>query len=259
MKNDYIVVIDSGIGGLSTLAECVRNSRFNYYYIADNKNIPYGTHSQAEIQQFLTEIITNLKKFCDFKIVILACNTATTTSIEYLRKRFSNLVFIGTEPAIKLAYNLGCKNVLTLTTPATATQNKFKNLISSVNCNVKVLTIETLAKNIEDFITQKSYFSYAKLLKNIMEIMHNSKGFDCVVLGCTHYVFLKKYLAKFTKIQLLDGNAGVQKQLSKVSDSAGQICCDKFRIKLDNTLRQKRSKQIYKKILSQILANGEDL
>lgn len=259
MKNDYIVVIDSGIGGLSTLAECIRHNRFNYYYVADNKNIPYGTHSQAEIQQFLTKIITNLKKFCDFKIVILACNTATTTSIEFLRKRFSNLVFIGTEPAIKLAYNLGYKNVLVLTTPATATQNKFNKLISAVDCSVRVLTIESLAKNIEDFITRKSYFSYAKLLKNIMEIVHNSNGCDCVVLGCTHYVFLKKYLAKFTKIQLLDGNAGVQKQLSKVSDSAEQIYCDKIRVKFDNTSRQKCSKQIYKKILSQILANGEDL
>ena len=125
MKKDYIVVIDSGLGGLSTLAECVKNVKTNYIYVADNKNHPYGTHSKREITSFLIDIIINLKKFCDFKIVILACNTATTSSIESLRRRFPELIFIGTEPAIKLAYNFSYRNILALTTPATAAQQKF--------------------------------------------------------------------------------------------------------------------------------------
>ena len=259
MKNDYIVVIDSGIGGLSTLAACLKQHKLNYYFIADNKNLPYGTHNSQEIQSFLTEIIVNLKKKCDFKIVILACNTATTTSIEYLRNMFQDLAFIGTEPAIKLAYNNGYKHILALTTPATAKQQKFIKLKNSIPCDIKTLCIDNLAENIEQFITNKSIFSYAKLLRNIMKIAVTSKSFDCIVLGCTHYVFLREYLSKFTKIKLFDGNAGVQKQLTKTLSNMTCNNYDNFRIKFDNTLNRKGSKQIYKKILSQILANKEIL
>ncbi len=259
MKNNYIIVIDSGIGGLSTLAKCIKYNKLNYYYIADNKNIPYGSRSQQEIQLFLCEIITNLKKICDFKIVILACNTATTTSINYLRNKFKDLIFIGTEPAIKLAYNNGYNNILTLTTPATATQSKFINLKNSIPCKTQILSISSLAQNIEQFLLTKSYFSYAKLLKDIIKIVNTSKDFDCVVLGCTHYVFIKPYIRNFTKIKLIDGNDGVQKQLAKFANSLGYATYDNFRVKFDNTFNDNAVKQNYKKILGQILANAEVL
>ena len=202
----------------------------------------------------MAEIITNLKKICDFKIVVLACNTATATSIEFLRKKFKNIVFIGTEPAVKLAYNRGYKKILVLTTPTTAKQQKFKDLKSSIPCNINVLSIPNLAKDIENFVTCKSYFSYAKLLENIIKITTEAKGCDCIVLGCTHYVFLKQYLRKFTDIKLVDSNDGVQKQLSKIANNLGVCSCDNFRVKFGNSLMCKASNQIYKKILSQILA-----
>ena len=259
MENDYIVVIDSGIGGLSTLAKCINGSKMNYYYVADNKNIPYGSHSTKEIQTYLAEIIVNLKKKCDFKIVILACNTATTTSIQYLRNRFKDLIFIGTEPAIKLAYNHSYRNILTITTPATAKQNKFRSLKNSLPCNIKVLSLAGLASNIERYIMTKSYLSYANLLKDIMKIVVISQGFDCIVLGCTHYIFLKQYLKKYTNIRLVDGNDGVKKQLSRIMKQLNKTNNDKFRIKFYNTLSQRATNQIYKKILGQILANAENL
>ena len=255
MKKDYIVFIDSGIGGLSTLASCIKYNKNNYLYVADNKNIPYGSHSEKDIQLFLAEIIIKLKKFYNFKIVVLACNTATTTSIEYLRARFQDLLFIGTEPAIKLAYKNSRKNILAITTPATARQQKFIELKNSLNCNIEVLTINNLAKNIEEYVLNKSFFSYAKLLKNIFYIIEQSKKFDCLVLGCTHYVFLKPYLKKFTNIALLDGNEGVQKQLQKIIYKSNIKQNDNFCIKFYNTLNLKSLKENYKKILSQILAN----
>ena len=259
MKKDYIVVIDSGVGGLSTLAKCIRHTKVNYIYVADNKNHPYGTHSKQEIVSFLTEIITNLKKFCDFNVVILACNTATTAAIEDLRKRFPDLIFIGTEPAIKLAYNFSYRNILALTTPSTACQKKFIDLKNSLPCNIKTLSISCLAQNIENHLLSRTYFSYVKLLKNIFQIAASSQGFDCIVLGCTHYVFLKEILNKYTNLPLIDGNTGVQKQLAKIIKSSGIQADDNFRIKFMNTLMLNGTNQIYKKILSQILANSKDL
>ena len=259
MKKDYIIVIDSGIGGLSTLSECIKKTNQNYIYIADNKNIPYGSHTADEIKQFLCEILLKLKKKCSFKIVLLACNTATTSSIVWLRKRFKNLIFIGTEPAINVAVNLSYKKVLVLTTPTTANQIKFKNLLKNQHSKIDVLSIESLANDIEVHLKKHTYFSYAKLLKDVIYISKTCKNYDCIVLGCTHYVLIKNLLQKFTNIALVDGNIGVSTQLAKQACNLGIKPIKQYNIKFINTLGLRCVNQNNKKILSQILANKEIL
>ena len=103
MENKYILFIDSGIGGLTTLAENMKHMKANYIYFADNKYVPYGSKTTDFLIERLTKIIKFFIKKFNIKIIVLACNTATTTSIFALRQRFKNLIFIGTEPAYKVA------------------------------------------------------------------------------------------------------------------------------------------------------------
>ena len=112
MKKEYILVVDSGIGGLSILAQMLKLFNSNIVYFADNKHCPYGSHSRAEILNFLVKIIDKIRKKYNLKIVVLACNTATTSAILHLRKKYKDLVFIGTEPALNLANQLNYKQIL---------------------------------------------------------------------------------------------------------------------------------------------------
>ena len=117
MKKEYILVIDSGIGGLSTLCEIYKVLPANYIYFADNKNAPYGKHKKEDVYNFLETIIGSVCLKFKVSMVVLACNTATTTSIEKLRDKFTGIKFIGTEPAIKLAGSFGNKKILSVATP----------------------------------------------------------------------------------------------------------------------------------------------
>ena len=98
-----IGIFDSGIGGLTILEEIkkiiVHN---NIIYYADSKNNPYGTKTDDELKKITSDIVDYLiNQNC--KIIVIACNTATTRCISYLRSKYPNIIFIGTEPAIKIA------------------------------------------------------------------------------------------------------------------------------------------------------------
>lgn len=258
MAKDYILFIDSGIGGLSTLCETYKILPANYIYYADNKNVPYGNHSAEEIYKFLEKIIIHLTKRYPIKIVVLACNTATTSAISKLRKNFNHLNFIGTEPAIKLACKLGYKNIFCISTLATANQEKFIKLKNSLNSNVFCYPSKTLAQNIENFFTQKfnktNFWCEYLIKKELTTIVYKAKNCDCIVLGCTHYVFFKHDFEKFSNTSIIDGNVGVAKQVLKISQS--------LKLKQENTSSIKFllskpefvTNKIYKKIFYEILA-----
>ena len=98
-----ILFIDSGIGGLSTLASSYNLTQANYIYFADNKFAPYGTKSDKFLKERLSTIVNYFSKKRNISMVVLACNTATTSTIKFLREKFPNLIFVGTEPAYNIA------------------------------------------------------------------------------------------------------------------------------------------------------------
>lgn len=258
MANDYILFIDSGIGGLTTLCETYKILPANYIYFADNKNVPYGNHSAEEIYEFLEKIILRVLKKYPIKIVVLACNTATTSAISKLRKTFNDLSFVGTEPAIKLAYNSGYKNIFCISTLATANQDKFIKLKNSINANICSKTSTTLAFNIENYFMQKfnkHNLWYGFLIKKeLAQILHQAKNYDCIVLGCTHYVFFKADFEKVSNAKLIDGNAGVSKQVSKISKSLNFKQINFPSVKFILSDPKNGMIKIYKKIFYEILA-----
>ena len=259
MNKQYILYIDSGIGGLTTLSEAIFKNNYNFIYYADNKNSPYGSHSSSEITLFLSIIIDNLSKTYNIKYVVFACNTATTSAIDKLRAKYSNIVFIGTEPAIKLAQQKGYNSALCVATPTTIKQEKFKQLIKSSNITINQYAPKKLAPNIDEYILKNTLKSKVYILKYIYNIINKSKHSDCIILGCTHYIYLKNKLQQLTTKEILDGNIGLTNYLcSKLEKNDKQLINNsknssvKFLFS-DNFNGQKEK---YIKILKQILAKN---
>jgi glutamate racemase len=262
MKKEYILFIDSGVGGLSTLSETYKILPTNFIYYADNANSPYGTHSKAEIFSYIKSIITNCLKNFNIKIVVLACNTATTSSLKLLRTEFNNLTFIGTEPAIKLATDSGFKKILCISTPATAKQKKYHELRNKLLCSGVSITSHGLcdfAKNIDDYFSADSLSAKFYLLKNLFEIKKLSENYDSIVLGCTHYCLVQDDIFAMTKKPVINGNAGVAQQVFEMHkknchDSFSKISSKKMSVKFMFSESSNDLKQKYVKIFKQILA-----
>ena len=253
MKKEYILFIDSGIGGLSTLAFAQKILKTNYIYFADNKNAPYGSHTKNEILKYLTKIINKVQNKYPLKMVVLACNTATTSAVKELRMLF-DIPIIGTEPAITLAKNKGYKHIFALTTETTKKQLN-KKLKNNTNITVRVHSSKTLAKNVENLKINNTFENYLNVLKDVCNSIHHAQNHDVIVLGCTHYVLICEIFKKFTTKPLLDGNFGVVKQILTNFFKNSNKKSQNEDVVFIFSKPTKFAKQKYKKILGQILAN----
>ncbi len=223
-----IGIFDSGIGGLTTLEEIKKLlPNENYIYYADTKNNPYGEKSKEELCS-ITENIVNYLLERDVKLIVIACNTATTNCIEYLRNKFKNIEFVGTEPAIKVACDNNYKNTLVLATPSTINSERTQSLLEKnikENENFYLIPCEGLANAIEKKDDDKINELLDKYLKDY-------KNIDSIVLGCTHYPIIKDKIQKyFPNAKLIDGNIGVAKRV-------------KFILERDNLLSKSNNKGI---------------
>lgn len=213
MNNNPIGIFDSGVGGISVLNE-IRKVLPNedYIYYGDSLNNPYGDKSKEELFLIVCDIVEYfIKKDC--KIIVVACNTATTLLIGDLRKKYSNIIFVGTEPAIKVAYDYyHDKNVLVMATPGTIDSDTLVNLSNRYyQKNRYFLKCDKLANMIENKSDQiDSYLN--KILAPFKD-----KKIDVVVLGCTHYPFVKDKLAKvLTDAIFIDGGVGIAKRVKSI-------------------------------------------
>ncbi len=209
-----IGVFDSGIGGLTVLDELLKEiPNEDYVFYADSGNNPYGEKTDEELYDITSNIVDYLiDKDC--KIIVIACNTATTRCIKYLRDKYKDIIFVGTEPAIKLACDNDYNNILVMATPGTI-QSERTHLL--VNDNIKdhenvileacpglAHAIETDDPNDEEEILKKIYekYEYARI--------------DAIVLGCTHYPHIKNLISKYFKnAVLLDGSNGVARETKR--------------------------------------------
>lgn len=210
--NGKIGVFDSGIGGLTVLEkikELLPNE--DYVYYADSVNNPYGDKSDKELYMITSNIVDYLiNKDC--KIIVIACNTATTRCIDYLRIKYNNLIFIGTEPAV--ACDNDSKNILIMATKATVNSEKMKILINNnkkENENIYLAECVGLANAIEN----KNNELIEKIIFSIYD-EYKDKNIDTIVLGCTHYPLVSDVINKYFKdIPLIDGANGVAEQLKR--------------------------------------------
>ena len=210
MKN-CVLVIDSGVGGVSVL-NVLRQKypQYNYIYYLDAKYAPYGNKAQKQISLRLVDIISRYIKYNNIVLVVLACNTATAMALDSIDKKFA-VPIIGIVPDINLALKSSTKKVLVLATVGTIKYSKvIKNTKSQ---NIILAPQRKLAKLIDDNLDDLS-----KIKQDIFKILspYKDKAVDCVVLGCTHYVFVKEYILEFFgKIKFFDGIDRVVKSASK--------------------------------------------
>lgn len=209
-----IGVFDSGAGGLTTVSAILKQiGNVDVVYYADNAAGSYGLLSDAEIYAGAYKGVKKLFS-AGATLVVLACNTATVTSADALRKRFRREI-VGTEPAVRLAAG---KSV-TLVTEATARTLRYKKLAQAACTETVVMPM--LAAVVEK---GKDYFDEATAM---VERALENKKFDSLVLGCTHYVFLKDRLKKvFPKTYIADGNEGVAKRVQRLlrEENPGDDC-----------------------------------
>ena len=235
MKSRPIAVFDSGVGGISVLQHIhALLPHESLLYVADSLYAPYGNKTPAEIQARCFEIAEFLVKK-DAKALVVACNTATAAAIDALRAQYT-LPIIGMEPAVKPAAEASQNGIIgVLATVGTLKSAQFAALLESYGRNVKVVTqacvglvecIERGELNADN--TQALIRQYCQPLLD--------DGADTIVLGCTHYPFVKETIRKVvgSQITLIDTGAAVAKQLRRQLDeknllsSSHQVASVKF-------------------------------
>ena len=206
-----IGVFDSGKGGTVILEEIKRRlPDMEYCYIADSKNCPYGEKTDDELRKIVHDVSVRLIRW-GASIIVIACNTATTKCIDYLRSTFPTVVFVGTEPAVKLAAKMNARRVLVLATPGTAHSERLLSLVEQNNEKhiIDVLACPGLADAVENNMD----------VENILKKLFQStrRDYDVIVLGCTHYSLIKKQIQRyFPHSKLIDGNDGVANRVVSV-------------------------------------------
>ena len=210
--NNKIGLLDSGLGGLSILKELLNSlPNENYLFYEDSINNPYGTKTDEELYSIVSNIVEYLLKQ-DCKMIVVACNTATTSCIKRLREDYKDTIFIGTEPAIKVACDNNYQNIINLSTPSTRQSKRVQSLINTYkkdNQNIYNISGENLANLIE--LDQKEEIN--NLLNRVLK---DYKYCDALVLGCTHYSLIKKEISKILpNTVLLDGTIGVREQVKR--------------------------------------------
>lgn len=224
MSKGPIGIFDSGVGGTSIWKE-IKKLLPNEatIYLADSKNAPYGQKSQEEILQLSiknTELL--LSKGC--KIIVVACNTATTNTINYLRENY-DVPFIGIEPAMKpAALQSNSKTIGVLATKGTLSSSLFNSTSEIHASGIKI--VEQEGKGLVPLIEQGKIDSQEtrKLLQDFLKPMLE-EGIDYLVLGCTHYPYLipvlREILPKHVKI--IDSGEAVARQTKAILEKSDRL------------------------------------
>lgn len=216
INNNPIGVFDSGIGGTSiwsAIHELLPNEKT--IYLADSKNAPYG-------QKTKEEIVALSKKNVDFlienncKLIVVACNTATTNAIQELRADY-DIPFIGIEPAIKpAAHNSKTQVIGILATKGTLNSELF-NKTAEMFHDTKI--IEQVGYGLVQLIEDGNLNSpeMTRLLESYLQPMIDA-NIDYLVLGCSHYPYLIPQIKKILPehIQIIDSGEAVARQTKNI-------------------------------------------
>ncbi len=192
LRQQAIGVIDSGMGGITVWAELVRSMpRESIVYWADSANCPYGGRSNAEIVSLTRAGVVELIGR-GVKAIVIACNTATTAAIGTLRAEFTDIPFIGLEPAIKPAAERTRSGVIgVLATQATLASDMFAQTKARYGAGVQV--IETVGRGLVELAeagAEESPEAYDRVEELLAPML--AAGADFLVLACTHYPLFHK-------------------------------------------------------------------
>lgn len=212
-----ILILDSGIGGLSIYKSIKKLlPQEDYIYIADKKYFPYGELSSQLLKKRVNNILEYFQKQ-NIKLAILACNTATVSTLNNARKSFPALAIVGTVPVIKTcARRTQNDNIGILCTSKTARSSYQKNLIAQFapDKNVYVKACPGLIESIESSIEISH-----ELSKSLQYL--KKKNIDTLALGCTHFSLITSDIQKIMgrEVLVLNSSDAIARQVKKVLGS----------------------------------------
>lgn len=249
--NSPIGFFDSGIGGTSIWKEVVELlPNENTIYLADSKNAPYGQKSKEKIIEFSIKNTELLLKH-NAKIIVVACNTATTNAISILREKY-NVPFIGIEPAIKPAGLITKTNKIgILATQGTLNSELFEKTSGKLKPEIEI--IEQVGTGLVELIESGNIHSKEmdELLLNYLKPMQE-QNIDALVLGCTHYPYLIPKIKKIlgNGIKIIDSGEAVARQTKNILGKHNKLQHEE----------RKASHQFFinqdKKVLERIITNS---
>ncbi len=216
-KNRPIGFFDSGVGGLSVMKEAIQvMPNENYIYFGDSKNAPYGVKSVEEVRDLTFKAVEFLLNK-GVKGIAIACNTATSAAVADLRKIYPDLPLVGIEPALKPAVELNKDgNILIMATSMTLKEEKFNRLMNRYKDRASIIPVP--CPGLVEFI-ESGKLDGKEVEEYLFEKVNTYNGgkIASIVLGCTHYPFIKDTLVKIIgkDITIIDGGLGTAKELRR--------------------------------------------
>lgn len=234
-KNLPIGVFDSGLGGISVLKELMAlMPEEHYLYFGDSANAPYGTRTTEEVKILTLNAAARLYEQ-GIKALVVACNTATAAAITQIREEYPDLIVVGIEPALKMATDrFPNGHVGIMATQVTLREEKLEHLVGRFpDATVEKIPAPGLVELVEQGKTQSE--ETAALL---MEILSPYVGqLDAIVLGCTHYPFVKDTVQRILGdgVEVLDGGAGTARQTKRLLEERGLLRSGEGALKMENS------------------------
>lgn len=223
MNDAPIGVFDSGLGGLTVWSELRRRlPRESLLYYGDGKNCPYGDKTREQVTEAVDFAVRRLVDR-GVKLIVVACNAATAMAIDHLRAAYP-IPFVGLEPAVKPAALSSRSGVIgILATAATLRGKLFRETSRRYEDRVRIIArvgegfVELVERNRER--TEEAYRRVERLLTPMIEA-----GADRIVLGCTHYPFLRPVLDRIVAgrdVRIVDPSPAVARRVAELLDRGG--------------------------------------
>lgn len=239
-RDGFVGVFDSGLGGISVLRALVRELPHEAFrYFGDSANAPYGEKSEAQVLRLSRDIVERF--LADgAKAIVIACNTATSAAAATLRAAHPDVPIVGIEPALKPAARaFPHGRILVMATEMTLHLDKYHELARhwGGECEVVPVPCPGLAARIE-----RGDLGAPDLDEMIEDLVGGYAGeVDAVVLGCTHYPFVRSQIARAlgAGVAFFDGGAGTARQLRARLGAEGLLAggdrpgCVRFASSLD--------------------------
>ena len=236
-KHSYIAVFDSGVGGVSVLRELralMPGERF--YYFGDSINAPYGKKTTEQVRELTLAAGRKLLVEQDCKALVVACNTATAAAITDLREAYPDRIIVGIEPALKLACDRHPGGTVgIMATDVTLREKKLAALMERVKRDCTVLRVHAPgAVELVEAGKCETDEAVALMERLLGEYIGN---LDALVLGCTHYPFLKKAMGVVLgdRVELLDGGEGTARETRRRLLEAGLLWEDQGDLIVENS------------------------
>lgn len=217
---------DSGIGGMTVLHQALRLlPNEDYIFYADTLHVPYGEKPKEEVREYIFNAVDFMANQ-GIKALVIACNTATSIAVDDLRQKY-DFPILGIEPAVKPAVQC-CegkrKKVLVLATNLTLREEKFHNLVKSIDYHdiVESLPLPGLVQFAENFeFREEKVVPYLKEKLSLFDL----KQYGTIVLGCTHFPYFENSIKKIfpEEVDIISGSIGTAKNLKRILEARNQI------------------------------------